>query len=51
MACSTPGRQEDEIVLAHEMVLACDLHQPLALEHVVDLLLNLCLCLATCAIG
>src|SRR5229473_5722686 len=34
------GRQKDEIVLAHHMILACNLHQPLAFEHVVDLLLN-----------
>ena len=37
------GRQEDKIVLAHDVVLAGDLHQPLAFEHVIDLLLNLML--------
>ena len=36
-------RQEDEVVLAHDMVLARDLHQPLAFEHVIDLLLHLVL--------
>ncbi len=27
-------------MLAHDMVLAGDLHQPLALQHMVNLLLN-----------
>ena len=34
------GRQEDEVVLAHHVVLARDFHQPLAFEHVIDLLLH-----------
>src|SRR2546426_2698907 len=34
------GRQEDEVVLAYHMVLARNLHQPLAFEHVIDLLLH-----------
>src|SRR3546814_14413390 len=36
-----PGRNEDDVVLAHHPSLAVDLHQPLAVEHVVDLLLPL----------
>ena len=35
--------QENKIVLAHDMILSCDLHQPLAFEHVIDLLLDLML--------
>src|SRR2546421_358142 len=34
------GRQENEIVLAHDVILARDLHQPLAFKHVIDLLLQ-----------
>ena len=34
------GRQEDEVVLAYDVILPGDLHQPLAFEHVVDLLLH-----------
>ena len=36
-------RQEDVIVLAHDVILAVDLHQALALDHVIDLLLHLVL--------
>ena len=37
------GRQEDEVVLANNVVLPGDLHQPLAFEHVIDLLLHVML--------
>jgi len=37
------GRQKDEVVLAHDVILAGNLHQPLAFEHVIDLFLNLML--------
>jgi len=37
--------------LRHDVILAGDLHQPFALEHVVDLLLDFMLWRATCAIG
>src|SRR5262249_53363262 len=33
--------QEDHVVLAHDMRLIADLHQRLAFEHVIDLLLDL----------
>src|SRR3990172_3458551 len=35
------GRDEDDVVLAHDLSLALDLHRPLAFQHVVDLLLDL----------
>jgi hypothetical protein len=34
------GGQEDHVVAAHHPALVADLHQPLALQHVIDLLLN-----------
>ena len=34
------GRQENEIVLAHDVILARDFHQALAFQDVVDLFLN-----------
>jgi hypothetical protein len=37
------GRQKDEIVLAHDVILAGNLHQAFAFKHVVDLLLKLML--------
>ena len=35
------GRDEDDVVPAHDLALALDLHRALAFEHVVDLLLHL----------
>src|SRR5664280_2054436 len=34
-------RQENVVVFAHDMILAVDVHQTLALDHVIDLLLHL----------
>src|ERR1022692_1866661 len=34
------GWQENEIVLAHDMVLAVDMHSALAIDYVIDLLLH-----------
>ena len=33
-------RQEDVIVLAHDVILAVDLHQAFTLDHVIDLFLH-----------
>ena len=46
IACDA-RRQKDVIVLAHNVVLAVDLHQAFAFEHVVDLLLHLVPCTFT----
>ena len=34
------GRQKNEVVLAHDVSLAVDVHQAFALDHVIDLLLH-----------
>ena len=45
-------RQEDKVMLAHDVNPAGDLHQPLAFQHVVALFLNQdAYEVATCAIG
>lgn len=37
------GRQEDEVVPAHDMILSGDFHQALAFKDMIDLFLNLML--------